>query len=203
MARCVFFSFYYRDDIRRVVQVRNAWEFCSGNGTQRIYDRGVWEKVKAGGPDAVRRTIEEGLKGTSVTVVLIGEHTASRPWVQYEIRRTIEQGKGLVGVRIHNLKDPLAARVRVRPSLPPGAEVRLTGLLGGIILQPSQMTPATVRVRAATSKPGKNPLLLKYRCIGKGLVQPSRFYKTYDWMVDDGRKNLGAWVEEAARIAGR
>lgn len=40
---------------------------------------------------------------TSVTVVLIGAETANRMWVDYEIRRSIELGKGLLGIRINNV----------------------------------------------------------------------------------------------------
>jgi hypothetical protein len=28
-------------------------------------------------------------------------------------------------------------------------------------------------------------------------------YKTYDWVNDDGRNNLGTWIESAAKAAGR
>ena len=45
------------------------------------------------------------MEGTSVTVVLIGAETADRPWVQYEIERSWNRGNGVVGVRIHDLKN--------------------------------------------------------------------------------------------------
>ena len=53
---------------------------------------------------AISRWIDSQLQGTSVTVVLIGAETSSRPWVQYEIKKSIELGKGLLGVRIHAIK---------------------------------------------------------------------------------------------------
>lgn len=31
----------------------------------------------------------------------------------------------------------------------------------------------------------------------------SKIYKTYDWVVDDGYKNMPAWIEAAAKAAGR
>jgi hypothetical protein len=31
----------------------------------------------------------------------------------------------------------------------------------------------------------------------------SQIYKTYDWVNDDGRTNLGSWIEAAAKQAGR
>jgi len=49
--------------------------------------------------------IDEGLKGTSVTAVLIGAETSERKWVKYEIKKSVEKGNGLLGVYIHKLKD--------------------------------------------------------------------------------------------------
>lgn len=42
----------------------------------------------------------------SCVVVLVGEETANRKWVQYEIKKAWEDGKRVVGIYIHNLKDP-------------------------------------------------------------------------------------------------
>jgi hypothetical protein len=49
--------------------------------------------------------ILKNLKNTSVTVVLIGTETASRPWVKYEIAESIARKNGLLGIHIHHLKD--------------------------------------------------------------------------------------------------
>jgi hypothetical protein len=51
--------------------------------------------------------IDDQLQSTSVTVVLIGQETASRKYVNYEIEQSHSRGNGLLGVRIHNMKDPL------------------------------------------------------------------------------------------------
>jgi hypothetical protein len=31
----------------------------------------------------------------------------------------------------------------------------------------------------------------------------SDIYRTYDWVNEDGRNNIGAWIEAAAKKAGR
>ena len=104
MARRVFFSFHYQNDIWRVNQVRNSHvvEGCAAAGFQ---DASLWEEALRRGDAAVKRLIDQGLNGTTVTAVLIGEHTASRPYVDYEIERSLQRGNGLLGVRIHNLKN--------------------------------------------------------------------------------------------------
>lgn len=38
-------------------------------------------------------------------IVLIGEHTHERPWVNYEIRYAARQGKTIVGIYEHGCKD--------------------------------------------------------------------------------------------------
>jgi Cu/Zn superoxide dismutase len=62
-----------------------------------------WETVKRGGDPAIQRWIDDQLNGKSCTVVLIGTHTAGRPWINYEITKTWNDRKGLVGIHIHNL----------------------------------------------------------------------------------------------------
>ena len=45
------------------------------------------------------------MKGTSVTVVLIGTLTSEREYVQYEIDQSWDKKNGLIGVYMHNMKD--------------------------------------------------------------------------------------------------
>lgn len=106
MARRVFFSFHYDRDIRRVVQVRNSWIIRAGNETQPFMDKADWESIKRTGKQAIEKWIDKQLNGTSVTVVLIGAETYDREWVRHEIKRSYELGKGMLGIHIHNVKDP-------------------------------------------------------------------------------------------------
>jgi hypothetical protein len=64
-----------------------------------------WEAVTKGGDDAIERWIGNQLSGRTCTVVLIGTNTAGRKWINYEIKKTWKEKKGLVGVYIHNLKN--------------------------------------------------------------------------------------------------
>jgi len=146
MARKVFFSFHYSRDSWRVSQVRNCNVITSYDKSP-FYDKADWEAIKKDGDQAIKNWIEKQLAGTSVTVVLIGKETASRRWVKYEIQRSIELGKGLIGVDIYKIKN-----------------------------QHGEMDP-----------PGLNPL-------------PTG-YKRYQWNNDNGRENLGKWIEKAAQDA--
>lgn len=107
-SRRVFYSFHYKPDNWRAAQVRNIGAL-SGNRPATDND---WEAVKRGGTQAVRAWIDEQLKGRSCTVVLIGEHTAGRKWIEYEITQSWNEGKGLLGIYIHNLADATGGQSR-------------------------------------------------------------------------------------------
>jgi hypothetical protein len=101
MARKVFYSFHYTPDNWRAAQVRNAG-VVEGNIPVSDND---WEQVTRGGDEAIKRWIAGQLDGKSCGVVLIGSGTAGRKWINYEILKTWNDGKGLLGVYIHNLKN--------------------------------------------------------------------------------------------------
>ena len=104
MARSVFFSFHYQKDVWRVNQIRNL-HIVTGCAAAGFQDGSLWEEAKKKGDAAVKKLIDDGLVGTSVTVVLIGAETANRKYVGYEIQQSIARGNGLLGIFIHNLKD--------------------------------------------------------------------------------------------------
>ena len=85
MARRVFFSFHYEEDINRSMVVRNSWV-----------------------------TQGKEVAGFIVTVVLIGKETLNRPFVQYEIRKSVERGNAIIGVCIHNIKDMITQKTSVK-----------------------------------------------------------------------------------------
>jgi len=105
MARRVFFSFHYERDVWRASQVRNSWVTKEDREAAGFWDAAEWEEVKKKGDAAIKEWIDEQLKGTSVTAVLIGAETSTRKYVSYEIEQSFNKGNGLLGVYIHNLKD--------------------------------------------------------------------------------------------------
>ena len=101
MARRAFYSFHYAPDNWRASQVRNAG-VIEGNSPVSDND---WETITRGGDEAIKRWINGQLDGKSVAIVLIGSGTAGRKWIDYEIEKAWNDGKGVLGVYIHNLKD--------------------------------------------------------------------------------------------------
>lgn len=101
MARRCFFSFHYKPDCWRAAKVRNMGVI---EGNTPVSDND-WEAVKKGGAKAIKAWIDGQLHGRSCTVVLVGEKTAGRKWIDYEIEASWNAGKGVVGICIHNLED--------------------------------------------------------------------------------------------------
>lgn len=101
MARKVFYSFHYSADGWRASQVRNMGVV---EGNQPASDND-WESIKGGGDAAIERWIDGQLAGRTCTVVLVGADTAKRKWIDYEIHKSWNSGKGLVAIYIHNLLD--------------------------------------------------------------------------------------------------
>lgn len=105
MARRVFFSFHYERDVWRAGQIRNSWLTKPDRASAGFWDAAKWESVKKKGDAAIKQWIRAQMKGTSVTVVLIGAQTVTRPYVLYEIEHSWTIKNGIIGIYIDSLKD--------------------------------------------------------------------------------------------------
>jgi hypothetical protein len=165
MARKVFFSFHY-DDVTRANVVRNSdvimRQYEQG---ARFHDKSLWEEAKKQGPVAIKRMINGALEGTSVTCVLIGQETWQRPWVRYEIIKSMARGNGIFGVRIHDVGfGSTGGLLSLAQALAPEPPQFGSGLLGFGALSPSQprggLAAALLGADASASagpSPGPNP----------------------------------------------
>jgi hypothetical protein len=162
MARRAFFSFHYERDSWRAGQVRNSW-VTKDRESAGFWDAAAWEEVKKKTDAEIEKWIGEQLVGTSVTVVLIGAETSTRPYVGYEIKLSHNRGNGILGIYIHDMKD----------------------------------------VNSKTDTKGANPLANWHVEKDGQNVYLSDMYPTYDWVNDNGYKNLGDWIEAAAKKAGK
>ncbi len=195
--RRTFFSFHYKYDVTRAQVVRNSWVTKEDREDAGFFDGSVFEAKQRESDDALKAFLNEGLKGTTVTCVLIGSDTAFRPWVRYELVRSFYRGNGLFGIRIHNVKnlqgmattagdnpfDHLAYRVdegRVY------WQARNNGTWGTYDKVPSMALSDVVY-----DLQDQHHHTFSYR------------FPIYDWGNDNGYENLGTWVENAAKNAGK
>ncbi|MDP3696437.1 MAG: TIR domain-containing protein [Candidatus Taylorbacteria bacterium] len=100
--RKILYSFHFDADVMRVQQIRNIGVIEEN----RPVTPNKWEEVKSGGRIAIQNWIDKNIARAECVVVLVGENTHQSYWVGYEIKKAWNDSKGLVGIYIHNLKDP-------------------------------------------------------------------------------------------------
>ena len=93
----VFLSFHYERDACRAAQIRKY-------GISRVTCNEL-ETSKMNTDAAITRWIDNQMDTASCTVVLIGSETASRDWINCEIEKSWNDGKGLLGIYIHQIPD--------------------------------------------------------------------------------------------------
>lgn len=204
--RRVYFSFHF-DDIMRVNNVRQAWKIDHPDAPlmRSFYDSSLWESCQLAAPESLKRLIREGVEHTSAICVLAGSQTWSRRWVRYEIARAVIDGRGLLAVHINSIRHHVS---------------RLPHLLGNNPL-------AYMAVGKVQSSPFGLPLYYLFELTQQGwvryedhtdpvklppyLTDPAAGYVTllssgtaiYNFVSDDGHKNIGAWIDQAAQRVGR
>ena len=97
--RKVFFSYYYEKDGNKVDDIR-------GMGLVRDIkpaSKKEWDNICSKGDEAVKNWIDTNMKDAETVVVFIGEDTIKRKWIIYEIEKAWNEGKGLLGIYIHNM----------------------------------------------------------------------------------------------------
>lgn len=94
-----FYSFHFGRDVFRAALVRNIGAI---SGDEPISDNS-WESLKRTGESAVERWIANQMRTCSVVIVLVGQETATRPWVRYEICHAWDNSFPIFGIRIHGL----------------------------------------------------------------------------------------------------
>jgi antiphage defense system Thoeris ThsB-like protein len=95
--RKTFLSFHAED----IQQVRGFRLMCMSKHVDvDIYDGSVREAIDSEDSSYVKQVIREKIRKTSVLICLIGNGTAWRDWVDWEIQTAYELGKGVCGVRL-------------------------------------------------------------------------------------------------------
>lgn len=105
MARKCFYSFHYEPDNWRASMVRQIGAI---EGSQPASDND-WETLSHGPNHEARieKWISEQMNGRTCTIVLVGAGTATRKWINHEIIKSWNERLGVVGIRIHGLKNRL------------------------------------------------------------------------------------------------
>jgi hypothetical protein len=213
--RKAFFSFHF-DDIMRVNNVRNNWKIThpDSSSNRSFYDSSLWEARKLEGAEGIKQLIRAGVLGTSAVCVLAGSMTWDRRWVKYEIARAIIDGRGLLTAHLNNInhhqtkgphplgRNPLAhmgvAKLQPNTRLPPQYYLFEMELVpdgyGRVIEQWSRYDDYTLSV--------KKPAWLTDPSVDH-VMALSADAAEYDYELDHGHRNIGSWIDKAAKQAGR
>lgn len=191
MAKRVFFSFHYQDVIDfRANVVRNHWVCKEDREEAGFFDASIWEEAKKKGDIALKRLIHSGLENTSNTCVLIGTETYIRPWVRYEIFKSIDVGNHIFGVHINGIKGKNSQTKDLGPN--PFNYLGLKFSEDGKIGYPTEFTSSWIYFDKLDSIKFKNAVSNSY---WNKNIKLSEFFKAYKWNGDDGYNNFGTWVK--------
>jgi hypothetical protein len=213
--RKAFFSFHF-DDIMRVNNVRNGWKITHPHSelNRSFYDSSLWESKKLEGEEAIKRLIREGVCYTSAVCVLAGSDTWDRRWVRYEIARAIIDGRGLLTVHLNGINHHVTRTPHARGYNP-------LDFIGVAKMQDNALTPVRYVLyekRRFVGSGGKSQWgWFRYddytyavplpKWLNDPLVNHVMPLSTnaaeYDYVADHGSRNIGSWIDAAAKQAGR
>lgn len=200
MPRRTFFSFHYHPDVWRAWNVRNCWVVRPEDEVDRgFFDSSIFEAKKKESDDVLKAFLREGVENTSVTCVLAGNETWKRRWVRYEIARSLVKGNGLLTVYIHGVKDR-SSQVAAKGA-DPLAQMAVYKTSTGIFLAEWKAEKWVKYEDYSLAIPEATLWFTPPK--DDKVVQLSSHCMSYDFSEQDGRKNIGGWIETAAGLAGR
>ena len=198
MARRTFFSFHYKPDVHRSWNVRNSW-VTKDREDAGFFDNGLFEKKQRENDESLKSYIKAGISGTTVLCLLNGAETYSRRWVRYEIVRGILNKSGMLTVDINGVRD-LEGRIATKGADPldyvglyrTNGSVYFCEVKNGKWVEYGDYRSAVdERVLWFGAPKSTSPERL------------SSHFGRFDFTQQNGRENLGGWIEDAANGAGR
>ena len=170
--------------------VRNSW-VTKEREAAGFFDASIWESAKKTGVNAIKNLINNALKNTSTTVVLIGSQTYARRWVRYEIMKSMSKGNNFFGVHINSIPDKNKKTKNLGPNpfdylgykySDDGKKLLyLYESKSGKWVKYGDMDTYSLKTQAPPAKHDK-------------FYKISSEYKTYDWVANKGYDNFATWV---------
>jgi len=105
MAKHIFLSFVIEDE--ELVKMFRG-QARNKNSDLEFDDYSVSVAYRSNDPNYIKGRITEKIKNASITICLIGQTTHRSEWVKWEIEKSDDLGKRILGVRLHSdsAKDP-------------------------------------------------------------------------------------------------
>jgi hypothetical protein len=199
MTRKVFFSFHYLNDVQRSQVVKKS-QFLKDKELAGFFDGSAMEEAKKKDAASLRKFLRDEMAGSSVVCVLVGEDTANRRWVRFEILQGLIEQKGIVGVRVHTIAgfDKKSSKAGPNPFDLLGVYTKDSAVY--VVERASLTDKWTYTTDFGQTALPKWPYTQKLP--PQGTRPLSEFFEVHDWS-DEGHSNVGEWTEAAARQAGR
>lgn len=127
-----------------------------------------------------------------MTCILIGSETYARPWVRYEILKSFRKGNSLLAVHINTIKGK-DGNVKLKGPNPleyVGVTYSESGDTGTLWEHTSGQWKEYSEIDGSASY-RTGGVAQQYR--GKGF-NLSGWYRTYDWVANNGFQNFATWV---------
>jgi len=166
-----------------------------------FYDSSLWESRKLEGPESLKQLIRDGVNNTSAICVLVGSDTWSRRWVRYEVARAIIDGRGLLAVHLnsinhHQTRTPHARGLNPLAHMAVG-KVQPSPLSAPVYFLFEWTSQGWLRYQDHAASVSLPPWLADP---GPGYVTPLSYgADEYDYILQEGHKNIGAWIDLAAQ----
>ena len=198
--RQVFFSFDYEEDRNRadaVFQLLRKQDAVPGEAG--FAGSGLWQTATGPSNEEVKQLVGETIGRTLATCVLVGARTSEREWIRYEIAQSLERGNALLAVRINGIADS-GTRVTSPAGRNPLAYMGLGKSRDGEYFIFENSNAQWIRYQDHP-QPIAKPSYLPEMSVG--YVQPLTVgLVEYDYVKQDGARNLSAWIERAINAAG-
>ena len=200
--RRVFFSFHYDNDLRRVDTVRDSWSNRVSlanrydNVSRGVFDASIHEKSKREHDESLKQLIRDNMKNTSVTCILAGSKTYSRPWVRYEIAQSVIHGNALLVVYIHELANSFGMTSTAGPNPLDCIGVHRSAD-NRILFVEREWTSGRWTYYSDYTIAVVLPKLWAAPIVGQ-IIPLSSYATCYSYISNDGNNNFANWVHEAA-----
>jgi hypothetical protein len=101
MSRKIFISYQHRDQMKAKGFNLLRW---NNNVDLEFVGRHLLDPVDSESADYVRSKVREQLKGTSVTIVLVGQDTHESDWVAWEVEESLakDSPNGILAIRLYD-----------------------------------------------------------------------------------------------------
>jgi hypothetical protein len=177
-----------------------------------FYDSSLWESRMLEGDEAIKRLIREGVCYTSAVCVLAGSGTWERRWVRYEIARAIIDGRGLLTVHLNSIRHHVTRTPHTRGYNP--LDFMAIGKVQADVWQPARYYLFEKRLVADSAGRWQwgwhryDDYTLAVDLPGWVRDPEPRFVTPlsdcaaeYDYIANDGHRNIGSWIDLAAQRA--